>query len=423
MGGGGDSSFAFKMLIFAIVIMIALPVGLNTFVRDWDAIDVDENQLLEDYYNFTGASRGKTAESVWVLTGVYTPFGINADGTPSSQYQYTDDGWLYGSRIPYYAPSQYQGSNQAFDVYRNESNGIYYYANNSADYQPPQTITIPAKDENGNETTKEEIISTGVGHKSGDLYTSVVMDRDHKSNIFFNKTMKYDQHGQRYVEGSSEPFYYSYSGWRYAWQPVSDSWTVDGDGNKVHITATSTSLSLIWYSYYTTDGIAGQLVISGSDSGTAYLTSDQIVSAFDSNTSTARFQMTFNGGVQMGIYIKIDPVKLQEGETVKYCYDQGYWSVMVTSISTESDSYTGTDYTLNVWNIFDTIIKLMTFDYHSLNLSPLMGSICSYVIIIPLYAGLIALALSAWPALLIAGILAAIQTIVNVIAGGWWPFS
>lgn len=423
MGGGTDSSFAFKMLVFAMVLMIALPTGLNMFVVG-QGTDIDEDQLLEDYYNFTGASRGKTAESVWVLNGIYTPFGVDAQGNPSTSYQYTPDNWLYGSRIGYYAPSQYYGGNQQFDVIRDDKTGIYYYASDSADYQPEETITINYTDSQGNQQTRQETVSPGVGHKSGDLYTSVVMDVDHKSNIFFNKTMKYDQHGQRYEDGSNEPFYYEYTGWRYSWVPVADSWTSDGDGNRVRITATTTSLSLIWYSYYdyVANGIAGQLVISGSDSGTSYLTREQIVSAYDSNTSTARFQMTFNGGVQMGIYIKIDPVKLQEGYDIGQCYDLGYWAVMVTSLSTESTSYTGTDYTLNVWNIFDTIVKLMTFDYNALNLSPLMGTICSYIIIIPLYAGLIALALNAWPALILAGILAAIQTVVNVFAGWGWPF-
>lgn len=415
--GGGDSAFAFKMLIFSMVMLTLLPTFLVGFVIDYEA-DTTQDELMEDYYNFTGASRGRTDEAVWVLTGVYTAFG--SDG--STSYGYTQDNWLYGSRVDYYMPSQYAYGPQQFDVLRDDNTGIYYYATNSADYQPDETKTVEYQDSQGNTQTKTVTVNPGTGHKEGDLYTSVVMDVDKKSDIFFSKSLKYDQNGQRYVEGSNEPFYYEFTGWRYAWQPLADHWTRDADGNEIKVVATRTSLSLIWYSYYDNEGLSGQLVISGSDSGVSYLSSDQIIRAYDSTTSVARFQMTFNGGVQMGIYIKIDPSKLAEGLTVKQCYDYGYWSVMVTSLSTDVDSYMGTDYTLNVYNIFDTIIKLMTFDSASLGLSPLMGTICSYIIVIPLYAGLIALALQSWPALLIAGLVAAAETLVRIMTDWGWPF-
>lgn len=402
MGDGGDSSFAFKTLIFAIVILFAMPMMINVFVPQMSN-GVDQDELLEDYYDFTGSSRGRTEESVWVLTGVYTPY-------EGGSYGYTEDGWIYGSRVDYLRPTQYQDTNRQFDVIRDDKNGIYRYASDSADYQPDETITTL--------DGQTKVINKATGHKEGDYYTSVVFDTEYKSDIFFSTSLKYGQNGERYDNNSSngkEPFYYEYTGYRYAFQPTADQFTVDADGKKMEITATTSSLSLIWYSYYRSDGLSGQLVISG-DLGVSYLTSDQIIRAFDSTTSTARFEMTFNGGVKMGIYIKIDSYELANGKNVEDCYNQGYWSVMVTSLSTSFDAYSGTDFTLNIFNIFDTIIKLMSFDYTSFNMSPMMGLICSFVIVIPLYAGLIALALGSWQAMAVVGIMGVIQSIAAVIA-------
>lgn len=407
--GGGDSAFAYKMLIFAIVIMFAMPLMVNIFVPQL-AINVDKDELMDDYYDFTGAARGKTDESVWVLTGVYTPFGVDSNGNATDLFNYTEDNWIYSSRIKTYSPYQYDGTNTEFTVQRDESTGIYRYYKDSADYDP----------------------DTGIGHRGGydndgtkrdtpgDLYTDVVFDINHRSDIFFSKSLKYDSQGNPYDDSNGGLFFYEFSGWRYSFSPIADQWTNDADGNKIRITATSTSLSLIWNYYYTQNGISGQMVLSGSDSGVAYLSGDQIVRAFDSTTSTARFNMTFNGGVQMGIYVKISQSKLSEGYTIQECYDYGYWSIMVTSLSTDADAYTGTDYTLNIYNVFDTLVDLMTFNYSDYNMSAMMGSICSFIIVIPLYAGLISLAIYSYPVLIFTGILAGFQTIASVITNWGW---
>ena len=384
---GLDSAFAYKTIIFSIVIMLGLSLFIGAFVPSIQ--QVHENDVMDSYYDFTGASRSQTKESVWVLRGIYTPY-------EGDKYNYTEDGWLYGERISTYSPTQYADTQFSYSVTYDKDTGMYVYKADSADYDEDK----------------------GLGHKAGDIYTNVVFDIDEKSDIFFTKASKYTSDGTIYDPNLDVPFYYEFSGWRYSFSPLSNSWTVDGDGNKREVIATSSSLSLIWYYYYTnTGGLAGQLVLSGSDEGVAYLTGDQIVRAFDSTTSTARFNMTFNGGVQMGIYIRLDPYALSnEGLTVQEAYDQGRWSIMVTSLSTDSDAYTGSDFSLNIWNLFETIIKLMSFNYSDFGMSPFMGLLCSMVIVIPLYAGLISLALGSWQAMAIVGVLGVLQSLVAVIS-------
>ena len=380
-----NSDFAYKSFIFSLTLLLVLPLLISIYAPQVEAND--ENTLLDDYYDFTGTSTTFTKEAVWVLTGIYTPF-------ENEGYGITEDGWLYGERISSYAPQQYDGQPSEFVVRYDKDSGYYRYASDSRDYNEDK----------------------GQGHKQNDLYTQVVFDYGHRSSIFFSESAKFTRDGTRYVEGSNEPFYFQFSGWRYAFQPTTDHTVTDGDGNTKKIIATTTSLSLVWYWYYSQTGISGQLILSGSDGGQAYISGDQIVRAFDSTTSTARFDMTFNQGVQMGIYVRLDPTVLANGTSVKQAYDSGYWSIMVTSKTTDSSAYTGTDYSLNIWNLFEVITDLMTFNYSDYNMSPMMGAICSFVIIIPLYAGLIALAIGSWQSMAFVGILAAIQGILAVVS-------
>ncbi len=365
--GGADNEFSYKMILFAMAIVFLFPTFLTIFTYE-EADDSNYQELMEDYYTFTGHN-APTNEQIWGLTGIYTPYYSGA-------YGYTEDGWLYGSIVgsqAAYVPSQYKGTQQEAGVQRGDD-GFYRYVKAS---------------------------SYG-DHSVGDLYTAVTMDVAQQSDVFFTATGKHSD-----VNGR---FYYDFSGYRYAFQPLANYKTEDTDGNAKEVVATSTSLSLIWYNYYGQSGISGQLIISGSDSGVAYLTASQIVSAFSQVTSTAAFKMTFNG-VPMNVYIRLDPSMIASGYTVEECYNNGFWEIMVTSLSTDADSYTGTDYSFNIYEIWDTLIKLFTFDAEDLGITGPMAIIASLVVAIPLYAALISIGMSFYPVLIFAGILAAIQAI------------
>lgn len=375
LGGGTDNNFSYRMLIFAFAVLFLMPTMVSIYT-DNTAADIDENldDLLDGYYEFTGSEAAQ--ESVWALTGIYTPYTGQAD------YGYTADGWLYGSIVgtgtATYSPDQYEGDNQQYTVQRGDD-GLYRYV--VAD----------------GETTAD-------GHSNGDLYTTVTFDANQKSDIFFTESNRVD-------DGTF--FYYEYSGYRYAFQPLADYETVDNDGNRIPVTANTTSLSLIWYEYYGNSGISGQLILTGSDSGVAYLTAQQIIYAFNNTTSTAKFNMTFNN-VDMNVYIRINPYYLSQGLSIEECYNRGYWEIMVTSISTDVDAYNTTEFSFNIYNIFDTLIDLFTFDTADYGISGTMGTICSLVMVIPLYCALISIGITFYPALLMAGILAAIQGLASI---------
>lgn len=362
---GSPPDFTYRMIVFALAITFIFPVALSVFTSsDYEA---DEQQLLEDYYNWTGTQ--PTEEAVWALTGIYTPYY-------SGSYGYTADGWLYGDRIGAaspYQPTQYSG--QAYGGPVQLDGDVMRY------------------------TT-----ATNDGHQAGDIYTQVTMDAGQKSDIFFTEDERAEQ---------GEFFYYEYSGYRYAFQPLANYEGRDSAGNPVPIVATSTSLSVIWYDYFGQSGLSGQLVISGSDSGVAYITAQQIIRAYDSVNSTAKFKMEFNG-LDMNVYIRLNPAYLAEGYSIEECYNLGFWSVMVTSLSTNADAYMGADYAFNVNEIWNTMIDLFTFNTADYGLTGWIGTIASLFFVIPLYAALISIGLNNMYVLVLAGILAAIQGIFTI---------
>lgn len=383
VGSSTDNNFTFGIVVLAVAIIFLMPTMVNLFVeRDIPDDGPPENfeNVMDGYRRFTGSYA--TNENVWSLTGIYTPVGIDADGDASTNYAYTPDHWIYGARVGTYTPSQFSGSSAYSTTY---DNGFYYYNSNTND-----------------------------GNKAGDLYTSVAMDVNQKSDIFFTPS------GKR-VNG--ENWYYEYTGYRYSFQPLADYIYKNTDGDLIRTVASSTSLSLIWYDYYGNSGISGQLVLSGSDSGVAYLTSSEIVSAFNSANNMAKFNMTFNGN-DMNVYIKIKNEYTSAGYSVAECFDLGYWEIMITSISTNIQTYISTDYSMNIYNIWDTFVDLFTFNMDDYNLSPEMQLVASVTISVVLYAALISIGLTCYPILILAGAVALLQTIATMDfeIPDLWPF-
>lgn len=359
-GGGGDNRFSYKMIIFAMAVMFLFPTTLSIFT-DTDS-EVNEEAFLDEYYKFTG--NHPTREAVWALTGIYTPYF-------EGSYGYTDDGWLYGGIIGStspYQPTQYVGTNYGGPVQL--EGGLYKY-------------------------TK----ATDDGHSVGDVYTAVTMDANNKSNVFFTPGGKVEQ-------GSF--FYYDYTGYRYAFQPLANYSAQGSNGQAVPVVATTTSLSLIWYEFYGASGISGQLVLSGSDSGVAYITAQEIITAFNSVTSTAKFGMTFNG-IEMNVYIRLNPAYIAQGMDIQQCYNYGAWEILITSLSTDSNAYTQADYSMNVSEIWKTLIDLFTFNTADYGLSGWLATLASLVMVVPLYAALLSIGMTFYPALIMAGILAVFQ--------------
>lgn len=406
-GGGGGEAFIQGALIFGIMVLFLMPTMISIFMSptsdDIETYASEEtlSDILSAYNNFTNNSTAK--ETPWALTGIYTPYLGGA-------YHYTTDGWIYGTKVTNYSPSQYLGKPGAYTVVQgmngNENGGVIDPTQPNVKHNFTGVVYTYDVDE-GQETYD--------GHKKGDIYTYVTMDKNQQSDIFFTDQLK---------KTNGDSFYYEYSGYRYCWQPLQDGYTqyTDDEGNTsaTKMNATTSSLSLIWYNFVGQSGISGQLIISGSDRGVAYLTAQDIIKAFNSTTNTARFEMQFNG-IPMIIYIRIDPSETSKGTSIEECYNEGYWSIMVASLSTNPVDYYSSSYSISPEKIWDTTIALLTFNTDDYDMSPLMGTFASLVFGGVLLTMVISIAITHPEVLLIAAIAGLIAVVVNFISGFTWP--
>ena len=188
-------------------------------------------------------------------------------------------------------------------------------------------------------------------------------------------------------------------------------------GNKIPVIPTTTSLSLIWYEFPAANGsgVSGNLVLSGNLSGVSYLNSAMIVSAFNQNTSSAAFDMVFNG-IEMGIIISLDVTYLSAGYTVEECYNNGWWSIMVTSESADPNAYTGTDSAMNPLKLLKVMWDLFTFNYNDYNMSAWLATLCSIIFVLPLYSLLLANCFAHPELWVLTGIMTALQAISAAMA-------
>ena len=376
LGGFVDQGFVKRSLTYSILVLVLLPTFIGIFVPSYDgSMEQELSELGEEYYRMTGSA--PTSEEVWALSGIYTPYGIGPDGEPSTAWGQTKDGWIYGSRIVDYTPYQMtdlNGGREGYTVTYDTDKGLYYYTAAGTDLSG---VTVDPQDP-----------------ENGTLYTSVALDVQHKSSRFFTA-------GDR-TERSDGTFYYDFTGWRYVFQPLRD-YKASSD---LSVEKTTSSLSLIWYSYFGDDGLSSQLIISGDNEGIAYLTSSAIMERFNQAAYSSRFDLVFNG-ITMYITIQINPFALQH-YSVEDCWTQGYWSVIVTSPAV-TDSGGLTLNSLSPDRMWDTICSLLTFNMDHYGLSGAAGTIASIAFSMSFYTTLIAIGLSVWPVLILAGILAAFQ--------------
>lgn len=353
--GSGGVEFEYKHIIWAIVIIISLPILMPLCVSPADASDDWQEEVndIEETYYLNSGKRSNTEMNIWTLKGIYTPY----NGTT---YGYTDDGWLYGELVTSTTPSQYSEnayfSGEKFTATRN-SNGLYYYSSPPSNSPDITTSTV---------------------------YSAVTMDKAHKSDVFLTSTSKTETNGY---------YYYTYTGYRYAFGPLSD-YTITKDGTTYDVASSKTSCSLIWYEYQTLSGITGQLTISANDYGVSYLGASDIIQAYNSTNLSATFDMWF-GNVPMHLLIRLNPYAIASGMSIADAWNGGLWSVMVYSDQDAASATVSQSWEFSPSQILDTVIALFSFDVaEEYNLDGWTATLASLTFSVAMYAALIAIALN-----------------------------
>lgn len=387
-GGGGASEWMHKWMLIGMGILVFTPLIFSLWFPaeyEGDYAEVQED-IEEQYFHMTG-SYSTPQQNIWTLTGIYTPYN-------SEKFGWTDDGWLYGTEVKTYSPSQYQSTDQfpGTLTVKKADNGIWYYTSVPNNFQG---ITLATWD--GDKVTNPD---------KATVYSSIYFDNAHKSDRFFTTTTKTE---------TAQGYYYDYSGYRYTYQPLSN-YNIDVSGTITKVDRDTTSLSLIWYQYSTLSGIAGQLTISGSDSGVSYITSDDIIRVFNSANSTAVFDMTFNG-VPMHLLIRMDPSRLA-WLSVADCYNLGYWNIMVYSDAIAA-SLSGDTYEFNINTMWDTIVNIFTFNLaNEYDIDGWEGFVVSILFSMVLYSVLLIIALDHPFVFIIVGLIGLIQAATSFLGSG-----
>lgn len=382
VGGVANASFIKKSLLFSIMSMFLLASLLAVMLPEQHSggMQKELDTLTADYYNITGSN--PVSEEVWALSGIYTPYGTDADGQPSTRWGVTPDGWLYGSMARTYPPSQLRNlddGKEAYTVTYDDDTGLYYYT--AAGDNLSESISLGDPED----------------PQTGTLYTQVAFEPTKRSELFFTPGGRVDDD-----KGS----YYQFTGYRYTFSPLRDYQAAEG----VRVDRTTTSLSMVWYSAPGAEGVVSQLMLSGSDSGVAYITGKSIRDSLDPASLAAKFDLVFNG-VDMHVYIRLNPWAINQGMSVETCYSLGYWTVMVTSPSITSDT---SGFTLSAFSpdrVFEIIIGLLTFETSHFGLTGVAATLCSVFFTISMYTSLLAIGIENLPVLILTGILAVIQSI------------
>lgn len=402
-GGSGDTQFTYKKIVGGLLIISLLPIVINLFVAP---VNVDEWQgeyesISQTYYEARGTPAGSGIE-LWTLSYIATPY-------TSTNYGYTDDGWLHGGLITDVSPTQYQGaawSGETFKAARAD-NGVWYYT--VAPSNNPNIVVATTDDADHVHITD---------YNGATVYSAVVMDTAHTSDTFFTAqdSSRVDFNGH---------YYYGYSGWRYAFSPLHSYSATNGDGTVYDVKSNSSSLSLIYYQYNSIDGIAGQLSLSGSDNGLSYLSGADIVRAYEGINFTATFDMKFNS-IPMHIQIRLNPTAIASGMSVEDCWNGGYWSVMVYGDKDVEDYvgglYGGNNDDHSIENIFNVFVDLFSFrisDHYEID--GWVGTLASMTFSLAFYATLLAIGVSNPYMWMIIAIVGLFQTLLTV-GTGWWPF-
>lgn len=365
-GSSGNGVFIKRSLTGAILTMFLMAAFLSLFLPSYEGESMEEelDSLTQGYYDMTGSS--PVSEEVWALSGIYTPYGKDKDGGESTAWGTTSDGWVYGARVVNYSPSQLDSLNsgkEGYTVQYDEGTGLYYYIERGADLE--DSVTAGTLDD----------------PSSGSLYTAVTMDEQHKSSIFFTSGGKQE---------SEEGTWYNFTGYRYVWQPLRDYKA----SNDLNVDKTTTSLSMVWYSYPGTDGgLSSQLMLCGSDSGLSYITTKEITESFNSSTFSSRFTMIFNG-IDMYVHIKLNPYAIQfGGMSPGEAFANGYWSIMVTSPSVTTDTGGFTLQAFSPDRLVEIVFNLLTFSMDGYGLSGVASTLCSLFFTVGFYTSLIAICL------------------------------
>lgn len=340
MASSGDAdSLLVKVAVFGITMAIMATCMITWYASgtgdyDYDTINAYRNDLVA----FSGGAL--VNDTPWVLTGVYTPFIPSQVPDEDIKYHIDPDGWLFGSQITTYADI---GNSADIHLDKNKKSNQLLSVGNPYSYRY----------QNGKEWWN-----------GGNDYGIVVIDPTVVK--FFGDLIGQDTSdtGYEYVSGSANNW--NYTGYRYTFDPTLPF--AQGSSSK------DGTLSIVWYDTGTDTGISGGLEVYGS--GTqgnqvklAHYSATDIIAAYQSSDGYAQVYDFDFQGIHLNLSVRFDPTVYSKYATLRDAWDDGAWSIAVSSASAGNffDVENSNAFNVTAGTMFDTFIDIYTFQYPEFN--------------------------------------------------------
>ena len=339
---GGNDDLQMRMFVWGFVLSLAISIILPVLYPAAPST----GYTIEEIYAEREGLEAYTGESMmnqapFVLAHVYTPY------VAGDEYRTTADGWLYGDELtngdgdPYYVPST-ASSNQI-----GLTKGIHL--------EPSAKSDVPLFQSDYKAAIHTKSLKWYYTAADGQLNTLGGIAQFFGADVYETSTQTLPA--------------WNFSGYRYEFDPMLRINTTDGSDLKAVSDAT---LSIVWYDLDGSEGISGGLVLYNNITNgiVANYTATEIVSNYQTSSSTATGYALDFDGTRVHMYIQFDPDVKVNGTDLETAWTEGRWTVAFTCTSadafldiTNSNSFSGA-----VGNIIDTYGKLMTLNLP--NISP-----------------------------------------------------
>ena len=339
-----DNSEAHTLIVIAVfcitvsvlsTCLVAMYVG-GSGDYDYDTIKAYRSELID----FSGGQL--VNDNPWVLNGVYTPF-VPSEVAPEDIPDHIErdggrtTGWLFGEKITTY---QYLGEVADIKLDKNQKSNQLLTVGDPFNYEYRNGRSVwNGGNDAGIVIFDPEIIRwlsnvTGIG------------------NIDEN-------YGYEVTSGSASNW--SYSGYRYTFDPVLP---LNDQGS-----AKDGRLSLVWYSIPGDTGLSGALEIYADKDHEQIklgrISATDIINTFRSSEGYVQvFDFNFEG-THLNLTIRFDPTIYSSYNTLQAAWDDGAWSMAISSASAGNffDVDNSNSFNVTAGSALDTFIQIYTFDY------------------------------------------------------------
>ncbi len=325
MESSGDVATLTKLAVFGIGVSLIASVMVMLLISPNGDYNLDEiTDYRNDLVEFSGESM--LNQTPWVLTGVYTPW---VPGTSVADH-IDPDGFLYGERITY------------SDIGKSADIAL----------DPSQKSAVPIRV--GDDRPTYERTSGLKWWADTGIFTPLTF------------TIGYDILGKDpYIYESASASTWAYTGYRYTFDPVLPFSSSDGD----EVSTVDGTLSIVWYSYNSQEGLSGALQIYGGDTLLSSINATEIINGYSSAAGTASTYDFVFDGVNLTLSVRFDQNVLDSGVPLMQAWTAGDWTMAISSVSAGNflDIENSASFANTTGSIIKTYQQIFTFSTPSID--------------------------------------------------------